>query len=168
MFKSAFVSSMQSYTTHTVKQHTGLCKGFSCDLTHSTAYNTRLTQAAIIPPAPRRALYRPAQPPYYNNVYKGAGVRLSWIHARQCSISQTMLTRRGQLLPCVDRWQVLTRCQQYRPAAPADGVCVSTCTGSARRRSRCFPRPAACNLAPGQRSGRTGSVWHPPPGGAVQ
>nr|DAE49537.1 MAG TPA: hypothetical protein [Caudoviricetes sp.] len=34
--------------------------------------------------------------------------------------------------------------------------------------SRCFPRPAACNLAPGQRSGRTGSVWHPPPGGAVQ
>lgn len=26
--------------------------------------------------------------------------------------------------------------------------------------------PAACNLAPGQQSGRTG--WHPPPGGAVQ
>ena len=26
--------------------------------------------------------------------------------------------------------------------------------------------PAACNLAPGQRSGR--AVWHPPPGGALQ
>lgn len=32
--------------------------------------------------------------------------------------------------------------------------------------SRCFPRPAACSLAPGQLSGR--AVWHPPPGGAVQ
>lgn len=27
----------------------------------------------------------------------------------------------GQLLPCADRWQVLTRCQQYRPGAPAEG-----------------------------------------------
>ena len=43
-----------------------------------------------------------------------SGAPLSWIHARRCSISQTM------------------------PAAAG---------------SRCFPRPAACNLAPGQRSG---------------
>lgn len=53
--------------------------------------NTRPIQAAIIPPAPRwstsqrrntsntyrmpaprRTLYRPTQPPYYNKVYKGA------------------------------------------------------------------------------------------------
>ena len=26
----------------------------------------------------------------------------------------------GQLLPCVDCWQVMTRCQQYRPGAPAE------------------------------------------------
>lgn len=32
--------------------------------------------------------------------------------------------------------------------------------------SRCFPCPAACSLAPGQRSGRV--FWHSPPGGAVQ
>ena len=32
--------------------------------------------------------------------------------------------------------------------------------------SRCFPCPAACSLAPGQRSGR--AFWHSPPGGAVQ
>ena len=32
-----------------------------------------------------------------------------------------MQARRGQLLPYVDRWQVLTRCQQYRPGAPAEG-----------------------------------------------
>lgn len=113
-----------SYTINDAKQRTGLYSGFSCDHTRSTAYNTRPTQAAIIPPAlhwsvchrpdalnryqippPRRTLYRSAQPPYYNNVYKGAS--LLWIHARQCSKSQTMPARRGQLLPCVDRWQVL-------------------------------------------------------------
>lgn len=32
--------------------------------------------------------------------------------------------------------------------------------------SRYFPRPAACDLAPGQQSGRTG--LHSPPGGAVK
>lgn len=32
---------------------------------------------------------------------------LLWIHARRCSIQQTMQARRVQLLPCVDRWQVL-------------------------------------------------------------
>ena len=34
--------------------------------------------------------------------------------------------------------------------------------------SRCFPRPATCDLAPGQQSGRTRSVRHHPPGEAVQ
>lgn len=39
---------------------------------------------------------RPIQPPYYNKVYKGAAAhRLLWIHARRCSISQTMPARRG-------------------------------------------------------------------------
>lgn len=32
---------------------------------------------------------------------------LLWLHARQCSISQTMPARRGLRLPPVDRWQVL-------------------------------------------------------------
>ena len=32
-----------------------------------------------------------------------------------------MPARRGLLLPCADHWQVLTRCQQYRPGAPAEG-----------------------------------------------
>ena len=32
---------------------------------------------------------------------------MSWIHARQCSRSQTMQARRGLRLPPVDRWQVL-------------------------------------------------------------
>lgn len=42
-----------SYTAHAAKQHTGLCRGVSVNLTHSTAYDTRPTQAAIIPPVPR-------------------------------------------------------------------------------------------------------------------
>lgn len=80
-----------SYTINATKRHTGLYSGVSCDCTHSTAANTRPTQAAIIPPATRwsththrnaphryqippkrRTLYRSAQPPYYNKVYKGA------------------------------------------------------------------------------------------------
>lgn len=44
-----------------------------------------------IPPT-RRTLYRSAQPPYYNKVYKGSF--LSWTHARQRSESQTMPARR--------------------------------------------------------------------------
>lgn len=81
-----------SYTAIAAKQHTGLYRRFSCYLPHFTATDTRPAQAAIIPPAPRwsvsqrpddlhryqtppprRTLYRPAQPPYYNNVYKGQG-----------------------------------------------------------------------------------------------
>ena len=42
-----------SYTTHTVKQRTGLYRRFSCNLPHSTAANNRPTQADIILPAPR-------------------------------------------------------------------------------------------------------------------
>ena len=80
-----------SYTTHSTKQHTGLYSDVSCDCARSTAHNTRLTQAAIIPPAPRWSVYtRPdalnlyqIQPPrrdaaqvstaaYYNKVYKRA------------------------------------------------------------------------------------------------
>ena len=42
-----------SYITHSTKQRTGLYSGFSCDCARSSAHDTRLTQAAIIPPAPR-------------------------------------------------------------------------------------------------------------------
>ena len=83
-----------SYTAHAIKQCTRLYRRFSGYLPYSTAANNRPTQAAItLPaprwsvsqrrstsseyqiPAPRRTLYRSAQPPYYNKVYKGATVR---------------------------------------------------------------------------------------------
>ena len=83
-----------SYTTQAIKQRTELYRRFSCDCARSSAHDTRPTQAAIyhlrhagahhnnrthsstyqIPPPPR-ALHRSAHLPYYNKVYKGAGVR---------------------------------------------------------------------------------------------
>jgi hypothetical protein len=101
-----------NYTTSTSKQRTGLCSGFSCDLPHSTAYDTRPTKADIMPPAPRwsvyqrpdclqaytkippprRTLYRSEQPPI---IIRYIRTPLLWIHARQCSIPQTMPARRG-------------------------------------------------------------------------
>ena len=81
-------------------------------------------------------------------------------HIRWCSIPQTMQARRGQLLPCVDRWQVLTRCQPYRPGAPAEGSASPSVQG----------QPGGVSMFPtsgGLQSG-TGSAWHPPPGGSIQ
>ena len=92
----------------------------------------RNTSSVYQIPATRRALHRSAQPPYYNKVYKGAP--LLWIHARQCSKSQTMPARRGHLIPCVDLWQVL------HPAHLLRG----------QRLHLYKVNPAACDLAPGQ------------------
>lgn len=83
-----------NYTANATKQHTRLCRLFSGDCARSTAHDNRPAQAAITPPVPRwsvsqrpdglhryqippprRTLYRSAQPPYYNKVYKGATVR---------------------------------------------------------------------------------------------
>lgn len=92
---SGFLYHPWLYTANAVKPRTGLCRRFSCDLSHSTAADTRPTQAAIIPPAPRLSVsqrrstsstYQIPQPRrdavqlstaalYYNNVYKVAGVR---------------------------------------------------------------------------------------------
>lgn len=116
-----------NYAAHAAKRLTGLYKGFSCDLSHSTATNTRPTQAAIIPPAPRwsvsqrlnglhryqippprRTLCSSTQPPYYNKVYKGASLLL--IHAKQRSRSQTMPTRRV----CACRLWIAGKCYTQR------------------------------------------------------
>lgn len=103
------------YTAHAAKWRTGLYRGFSCDLTYSTAHDTRPTQADIIPPAtrwraytrpdglhryqiltPRRTLHRSAQPPYYNKVYKSAEVQHTADHASPAACNLAPSTRRGQ------------------------------------------------------------------------
>lgn len=115
-----------------------------------STHTRRNTSSTYQIPTPRRTLCRSAQPPYYNKVYKSAP--LLWIHARQCSTSQTMQTRLGQLLPSADLWQVLNPVHLLR----------------GQRLHPYRVRQAACDLAPGQQPGRTGSTWHPLPGGAVQ
>lgn len=174
---SGFCPVHASYTANTAKQRTGLYRRFSCGLSHFTAADARPAQAAIyhlrharayhsaVAP-PTRARYhsragtldRPAQTAYYNKVYKSAETHLLWIHARQCSISQTMQARRVLFLPPVDRWQVLTRYQQHKPGAPAEGSASPPVQA----------QPGGFRSGTGQQSGRTGSVWHPLPGGAVQ
>lgn len=158
---------MQSYTNHAIKQRTGLCRGFSCDLSNYNTSDTRPAQADITLSVPRwsvsqrpdalqhitryhrhaRTLHRSAQPPYYNKAYKM--VMHTADHASPAGSAQ----------PPADRWQVL------RPAHLLRGQRLHLYRVSPAA-SRCFPRQAACGLAPGQQSGRTG--WHPPPGWAVQ
>lgn len=111
---SGFLYHPWLYTANAVKPRTGLCRRFSCDLSHSTAADTRPTQAAIIPPAPRlsvsqrrstsstyqipttrRTLHRSAQPPYYNKVYKSAEVQHTADHASPAACNLAPSTRRG-------------------------------------------------------------------------
>lgn len=62
---------------------------------HTSVYSGSSVVHAIIPP-PRRTLYRAAQPPYYNKVYKGAP--LLKINACRYSIAQTMPAAAGQCI----------------------------------------------------------------------
>ena len=108
---SAFCAVNANYTTNATKQRTWLYKRFSCDLPHSTAYNTRPIQAAIIPPAPR------------------------W------SVSQRPDALNRYQIPPLRR----TLCSSARP--PYYIIRYIRIQHTADHAS-----PAACNLAPGQRS----------------
>lgn len=90
---------------------------------------------------------------------RGAGVRPAVDPCQTVQHIADHASPAGHLLPCADHWQVLTRCQQYKPGAPAEG-------SAAPPVNLAKVSPAACALAPGQRSRR--AICHPPPGGAVQ
>lgn len=67
--------------------------------------------------------------------------------------------RRGQLLPYMDRLQVLAHCQQYRPGAPAEGSASPPVQG----------QPGGWRSGTGSAVNQGGAVsWHLPPGGTVQ
>ena len=66
MFTAAFVSSMQLYHPHRKAAHRAL-QGLFWLLPHSTAANTRPTQAAIIPPATRWSVSQHLQHIPYTN-----------------------------------------------------------------------------------------------------
>lgn len=124
---SAFCVVHAKFTTSDAKSFTGLCRSFSGYLPHfAPVIRLRILLCCTSCKALEDIQASPAPPPipdttatpdaaqdraatYYNNIYRGghAGTSLLWIHARRCSISQTM---------------------------PAAAGGVSTCTGSARRR----------------------------------
>ena len=87
--------------------------GLFRDLPHSSAHNTADTQAFYAPsatrwraycqalhlrryqiPPPRWTLYSSKQPPIIIRYIRVQRCALLWIHARRCSIAQTMPTRR--------------------------------------------------------------------------
>lgn len=152
---SVFCSVNAVYTAHAAKQRTGICRCFSGGLT-CFADVVLLLYPAILHSLCNAGAHTRARTACTDTRYQRHAGRctdqhnrpiiIRYIRVQGRSIPQTMPARRGQLLPFADCWQVLTRYQQYRPCAPAEG--------------------AASPPAQGRQSGCTG--WHPPPGGAVQ
>lgn len=82
-------------------------------------------------------------------------------YIRGCSIQQTMPAAAGQFLPCADRLQVLTHCQQYRPGAPAEGPTSPPAQGQPGG-VLMLPTPGGLHSGTGSavRAGRPGTL-HP-------
>lgn len=122
---SAFCCVNAIYTVNAAKQRTGLYRGVSCNLTNPTTYDTRPTQAAIIPSVPR------------------------WI------VSQRRSTSSAYQIPDTTPDAV-----QASTTAYYNKVYISVAN-----RKPC--QPGGLRSGTGQQPGRAGSLWHPPPGGAV-
>ena len=103
-------------------------------LRHAGGHTVKCSTSQI--PPPRRTLYRSAQPPI---IIRYIRVQHTANRASPAGSAPIMcgLLASADTLPAV----------QTRRACWWGGVNVSTCTGSVRRRSRCFPRQAKA-LAP--------------------
>ena len=152
---SAFCAIHAVYTAHAVKQRTGFYRRIPCYLPcfavavwrcirlYRTVYTTleritapqHLQRVPDTTATPGRCTAQHSRPIIIRYIRGGSGVPLLWIRTRQCSISQTMPARRGQLLPCADRWQVL------HPAHLLRGQCLHLYRVRPAG-SRCFPRLA--------------------------
>ena len=122
-FTAAFISFMQVYTTHATKQRTGLYRGFSCDLYHSTAVYTRPTQAAIIPSVQRwNVSQRRSTSSAYTGYHRHAG-RCTAQHSRPIIIRYI---RVQGCAPVVDPCQTVQHIADHTsPAGSAPTVCGS-------------------------------------------
>ena len=129
-----------SYTANAIKQRTELYSGVSCDCSYSAANDTRPIQSTITQLAPRWSVsQRPEALRRIPDITATPGrctgqhrrpIIIRYISVRRCvPVMDPCQTAQqiedhaspaGQLLPCVDCWQVMTRCQQYRPGAPAE------------------------------------------------
>ena len=144
-----------SYTAHAEKHHTGLYSGFSCGLTHSAAHDTRPTKADITLSAPRWSVSqrRSASSAYQipDATPDTAQVSTAAYHASPAGSSPTVC---GSLACAAS-------------GAPAEGSASPPVQGQPGGVS-IPPTPGGLQSGTGQQSERTGSVWHPPPGGTVR
>lgn len=138
---SAFCA-VNAITIHAIKQHTELCRGFSCDCTRSTAHDTKPTQAAIIPPAPRWSV---SQRRNTSSTYQIPAPRRTLYRSAQPPIIIRYIRVQEGYAPVMNPRQTV---QQIAGRASPAG-------------SRCFPRPAACNLAPVSSHGAPAGTLHP-------
>lgn len=147
---SAFCVVHAKFTTSDAKSFTGLCRSFSGYLPHfAPVIRLRILlcctsckalediQASAAPPpipdttaTPDAAQDRAAA--YYNNIYRGVCRCVPVMDP--CQAVQHIADHASSAGSAPIMCGVLTHCQHYRPGAPTEGVSVSTCTWSARRR----------------------------------
>lgn len=136
-------------------QKASLRRGFYFALlqcSHIQAFTTRFAPSMQLYHPRHKTAHRALQGciliyvPFYSRKYQtntrgyNTACALIWIHARQCSISQTMQARRGQPLPSANRWQVMHTAHLLR-----------------RQRLHLYRvSPAACDLAPVSGQGAPG------------
>lgn len=134
---SAFCVVHASYTVHAAKRHTELYRGLSGYLPHSNAADTRPTQAAIIPPAPRWSAPQRRNPPAHTRHQRHAG-RYTGQHSRPIIIRYIRVQR------CACRGSMQDSAAYHRPCQPG-GVSI-------------LPTPGGLRSGTGQQTGRTGSA----------
>lgn len=124
--------------------------------TDTSGYNTTCdTMEGIHAPGraqispPRRTLYRPAQLPIIIRYIKGC---------KGAPCYGSMPASAGLRLPCADRLQVLTRCQQHRPGAPAEGSASPPVPGQRSRRRTLHPAGQSSSRGHGGRRGTIGDL----------
>lgn len=118
-----------NYTAKTSKAFTGLCMGVSVNLTHPSAHNTADTQTAYAPPAPHWRAYRQAL----------------HLHRYKIPPPRRTLYRAGQppIIICIG---------MGAPVRIVMDPCQAAHLLRGQRLHLYRVSPAACNLAPGQKS----------------
>lgn len=143
-----------NYTTTTPKAFTGLYSGVPVDLTYSNERNTAATQAA------------------YTNLHPAG-----WHTVKRCTCTDTRYHRHAgrctdqHSRPIIIRYIRMQRRTPVIDPCPAVQHSADHASGSGLVHPACIlcrGQPSGWRSGTGQQSGRTGSTWHPPPGGAVQ
>ena len=139
----------RNYTANTVKKRTGIYRGISCNLTHSSAHSTAATQANYAPPAARWSVSQRRSTSTDTRYQRHAG-RCTGQHSRPIIIRYIRVQHiADHASPAGSAPIICGSLASAAPGAPAERVSVSTCTGSARRLAIWH----RVNLAPSTRRG---------------